>query len=152
MRALRGFLECDLRQLRDHARGGAGGKEQRQAAGLLEEHTAREMLAWDHAGGFSLDARVRIAAHDRAGLERLLRYCARPPFALNRIEWQGSGEGEEGVVFYRPPRPTPDGRRVLRLSPLEFLWTGWPPWFPHPASIGTAITGCWPRTRPSDPW
>ena len=23
-----------------------------------------------------------IAAQDRAGLERLLRYCARPPFAL----------------------------------------------------------------------
>ncbi|MFQ5680401.1 MAG: transposase, partial [Gemmatimonadota bacterium] len=58
--------------------------------GLLEEHTAREMLAWEHAGGFSLDASIRIEAHDRAGLERLLRYCARPPFALERLEWQGS--------------------------------------------------------------
>jgi hypothetical protein len=29
---------------------------------------------------------VCIASHDRAGLERLLRYCARPPFALERIE------------------------------------------------------------------
>jgi hypothetical protein len=24
--------------------------------------------------------------HHRAGLERLLRYCARPPFALERLE------------------------------------------------------------------
>jgi hypothetical protein len=29
---------------------------------------------------------VGIASHDRAGLERLLRYCARPPSALERIE------------------------------------------------------------------
>ena len=33
-------------------------------------------------GGFSVDTSVCIAAQDRAGLERLLRYCARPPFAL----------------------------------------------------------------------
>jgi hypothetical protein len=87
--------------------------------GLLEERVADEMLAWGHAGGFSLDARVRIEAHDRAGLERLLRYCARPPFALERLEW-GHREAE-GEVLYRLPRPTPDGRTVLRLSPLEFL-------------------------------
>jgi hypothetical protein len=29
---------------------------------------------------------VRIGARDRAGLERLLRYCARPPFALKRLD------------------------------------------------------------------
>jgi len=39
-----------------------------------------------HDGGFSLDASVRIKGHDRPCLERLLRYCARPPFALERIE------------------------------------------------------------------
>jgi len=37
-----------------------------------------------HGGGFSVDAGVRIEATDRAGLERLLRYCARPPFAMDR--------------------------------------------------------------------
>jgi hypothetical protein len=36
--------------------------------------------------GFSLDAAVHVGAHDRAGLERLLRYCARPPFALERLD------------------------------------------------------------------
>ena len=53
--------------------------------GLLDPDDARDRLAWAN-GGFSLDASVGIAGHDRAGLERLLRYCARPPFALERIE------------------------------------------------------------------
>jgi hypothetical protein len=48
---------------------------------LLDPDDARDMLAWDNSG-FSLDAGVCIATNDRAGLERLLRYCARPPFAL----------------------------------------------------------------------
>ncbi len=41
--------------------------------------------SWEHGGGFSLDARVRIEANDRSGLERLLRYCAPPVFALERL-------------------------------------------------------------------
>jgi len=40
------------------------------------------MLTWDHGGGFSLDGSVHIEASDRALLERLIRYCARAPFAL----------------------------------------------------------------------
>jgi hypothetical protein len=40
--------------------------------GLLEPDDARDMLAWEH-GGFSLDASVRIAGHDRAGLKQLLK-------------------------------------------------------------------------------
>jgi len=39
------------------------------------------MLSWQGSGGFSIDASVRIEGEDRAGVERLLRYCARPPFA-----------------------------------------------------------------------
>jgi hypothetical protein len=37
------------------------------------------MAQWEHGSGFSVDASVRIEATDRAGRERLLRYCARPP-------------------------------------------------------------------------
>lgn len=88
---------------------------------LLEEPVADEMLAWDYAGGFSLDARVRIEADDRAGSKRFLRYGARPPFALERLQWQGSGQGEEGVLLHHLPRPRPDGRTVHRLSQLKFL-------------------------------
>ena len=39
-----------------------------------------------HSDGFSVNARVRIEAPARAGLERLLRYCARPPFANGASE------------------------------------------------------------------
>ena len=45
--------------------------------GLIERIDAKEMLAYKHSG-FSVNAGVRIEAHDRAALERLLRYCARP--------------------------------------------------------------------------
>ena len=48
-------------------------------SGLIERDDVREILAWENSG-FSLDAAVRVAAHDRAGLERLLRtpaVCAR---------------------------------------------------------------------------
>ncbi|AHF00278.1 hypothetical protein THITH_15170 [Thioalkalivibrio paradoxus ARh 1] len=47
--------------------------------------------AWEHGGGFSLDASVRIEADDREGLERLLRYCARPSFAADRKNATRSG-------------------------------------------------------------
>jgi hypothetical protein len=45
--------------------------------GLIEKADAKEMLAYQHSG-FSVDAGVCIEAHDRAALERLLRYCAPP--------------------------------------------------------------------------
>jgi len=52
--------------------------------GLLQSRDAKEMLAYQHSG-FSVDAGVCIEAHDRAALQRLLRYpsCARPPFTLH---------------------------------------------------------------------
>jgi hypothetical protein len=100
--------------------------------GLLDETTVESMLTWQAAGGFSLDASVRIAGHDHAGRERLLRYCARPPFALERLRIErvhsarsagGAGAGDIiRHVLYQPSRPTPDGRALLVLSPLE-----WPP-------------------------
>jgi hypothetical protein len=39
---------------------------------LLLPDDAAAMRHWEHGGGFSLDAKVRIEARDRAGLERLL--------------------------------------------------------------------------------
>ena len=54
--------------------------------GLLENFEAKEMLAYQHSG-FSVDASVCIEAHDRAALERLLRYCAQPrPHRRNRLK------------------------------------------------------------------
>jgi len=84
-------------------------------SGLLDAADARDMLGWDN-GGFSLDASVRITGEDRAGLERLLRYCARPPFALERLEQVG-----EHRVIYRLPKPRRDGCTKLVLTPLELI-------------------------------
>jgi len=98
--------------------------------GLLDEPTVLNLLAWQAAGDFSVDASVRISGSDRAGRERLLRECARPPFALDRqrIE-RASPSGRVGArtaaagdirhVLYPPSRATPDGRMLLVLSPLE---------------------------------
>ena len=89
-----------------------------QRHGLLEPHEAEDMLAWEHGGGFSLDASVRIEATDRAGLERLLRYCARPPFALDRLHLVGNRSDQ---ILYLLPKPDSAGRTALRLSALELL-------------------------------
>ena len=86
--------------------------------GLLEPHDAEDMLAWDHGGGFSLDASVRIEATDRTGLERLIRYCARPPFALDRLHIV---DDRSDQILYVLPKPDLAGRTALRLSALEFL-------------------------------
>jgi hypothetical protein len=73
------------------------------------------MLGWDN-GGFSPKASVRIAGHGRAGLERLLRYCACPPFALERLEQVNAQE-----IISRLPKPRRDGRTALSLTPLELI-------------------------------
>jgi hypothetical protein len=54
------------------------------ASALFESDNVREMLTWENSG-FSLDQEVRIGARDRAGLDRLPLYCARPSFALERF-------------------------------------------------------------------
>lgn len=66
---------------------------------------------------------LRIEADDRAALERLVRYCARPPFALDRLCKEGAA-----LVFRRAKQhsePVSDklGTKVdeLHLSPLELI-------------------------------
>jgi hypothetical protein len=91
---------------------------------LLDESTTTDMLTWQGTGGFSIDASVRIEGHDRHGLERLVRYCARPPFALHRLHAIGGNEAlrsPDARLVYRLSGPTPDGRSVLVLSPMELL-------------------------------
>ena len=56
------------------------------ARGHIEAHDAKDVAGYAHGGGFSVDAGVRFEAPDRAGLERLLRYCARPPFACGSAQ------------------------------------------------------------------
>lgn len=84
--------------------------------GLLEPEDARAMLEWASDGGFSLNASVRIEDHDRKGLERLIRYCARPPFALDRIE-----AIDEEHLLYHLAKPQFDGTTTLQLTPMELI-------------------------------
>jgi hypothetical protein len=70
----------------------------------------------DHAGGWSVDASVTIPDWDRHGLERLVRYCARPPLAQERL-----GRLNDELLVYRLRKPTMDGRTELALTPLELL-------------------------------
>jgi hypothetical protein len=56
---------------------------------------------------------LRIAAHDRAGLERPLRDCARPPFALELLYAES--------VIYSLPKSQRDATMALTLTPLELI-------------------------------
>jgi len=58
---------------------------------------------------------VRIQYWDREGLERLIRYCARPCFASENLRKNGLW------LNYRLPKPTHTGKTFIQLEPLEFL-------------------------------
>jgi hypothetical protein len=82
--------------------------------GKFDQDTVEKMQAYENSG-FSLDASVRTEAWDRSGLERLIRYCARPPFASENLRWNGPW------ILYRLPKPARDGRTIIQLEPLEFI-------------------------------
>jgi hypothetical protein len=66
--------------------------------------------------GFSLHARVAIDARDRAGLERLCAYGARPALAAERLSLT-----DDGRVRYRMKRAFADGTRELVWTTDELL-------------------------------
>lgn len=74
------------------------------------------MQRWAHHGGFSFAAAFRIAGGDREGLERLLRDCARAPFALQRLESPGAYR-----LAYPLPKPSLDRRTKVTLTPLAVI-------------------------------
>ena len=80
------------------------------------------MLGYHHSG-FSVDAGVWIEAHDRAALERLLRYCARPPFAMDRLRKEGAALVYRCAKQYSEPSSDKRGAWVdeLRFTPLELI-------------------------------
>ena len=109
--------------------------------GFLSREAAAHMLIWQHSG-FSVDASVRISLADRdvpgyfQSLEHLLRYCARPAFALDRLSVvPGTGNSPEQIRYTLPrhkrgswvgpgrsrrsTRPGAGG--VIELTPFEFL-------------------------------
>ena len=83
---------------------------------LLDKTDGEVMCACERGGGFSLDAGVRVEANDRQGLERLLRYCARPAFAQERLH-----QIDPEHLVYESPKPGPGGRVSQILTPLELM-------------------------------
>ena len=108
---------------------------------LLDADAAADMLARENSG-FSVDASVRITLFRLQlrvycqPLEHLLRYCARPPFALERLSVIRGEHGRIARVRYVLPRhkaanwvgpgrgrksTRPGVSVVVELSPFEFL-------------------------------
>jgi hypothetical protein len=94
---------------------------------LLPGDDAQAMGQWEHGGGFFVDASVRIEAADRAGRERLLRHCVRPPFAPDRLH-----ELDPEHLRYESTNPDPGGNGSLLLMPRS-------PW-PTPRPRGGSRT------------
>ena len=83
-------------------------------SGLIERDDVREMLVWENSG-FSLDAAVRVAANDRAGLERLRRPCVRLLY-VRFIEYCCRSRPKRRCLFLADSRPSAtNGRRQLSV-------------------------------------
>ena len=66
--------------------------------------------------GFSLHAGVSFGALDRKGRERLVRYCTRPPLAMDRLSVL-----RDGSVAYRTKWRTRGGTMHRVMAPREFM-------------------------------
>jgi hypothetical protein len=66
--------------------------------------------------GFSLNAAVACEAHQREKLERVCRYVARGPIALDRLSVDG-----DGLVVYQLKHPFRDGTTHVLFEPLDFI-------------------------------
>ena len=67
----------------------------------------------------SVDAGVRIEAIDLAGLERLLRYCARPPFSMERLKQRGADLVYRCGKGHTEPMQSDKYSGGLVLTPLQ---------------------------------
>ena len=89
---------------------------QRPLLRLFEEEPRRRARLSAFVEGFSLQAGTHVHENDRAGLERLCRYGARPPIALHRLQ-----QIEDGRLRYSLKYPLPNGSYALELTPQEMM-------------------------------
>ena len=82
--------------------------------GWFDNEEVEKILGYENTG-FSLDAKVKIQPWDRTGLEKLIRYCARPAFASENLRWNGPW------LNYRLPKPCHTGKTFITLDPIEFI-------------------------------
>ena len=67
-------------------------------------------------GMFSVHADTHVAAENRAGLERMLRYACRPALCVERLSVTATGK-----VCYRLRKPYYTGQTEIVLEPVAFL-------------------------------
>lgn len=90
--------------------------------------------------GFSLNAAVACNMDQREKLERVCRYVARVPIALERLSVDG-----DGLMVYELKHAFRDGTTHVCCSSRWTLYRGWPRGWRARASIWFAITACLPR-------
>jgi len=78
--------------------------------------TRRAAMVQTALGMFCVHADTSVAADNRRGLERLLRYCARPALAQKRLSRTASGK-----VRYTLRKPYYTGQTEVVLEPVAFL-------------------------------
>lgn len=83
---------------------------------LGDERPASKRRRCAFLEGFSLHADTWVHEHDRQSLERLCRYGARGPLALERLTRR-----EDGRLEYRLKKPSHGGATALVLTPVQLL-------------------------------
>ena len=83
---------------------------------LFEPEIADAMLAWMHSG-FSVDDSVWLPDGDTRGHDRLARYCARNPLALERMRY----DADASTVHYTSDKSTGPTAGSHSFDALEFL-------------------------------
>jgi len=68
-----------------------------------------------HLEGYCVHANVSCDPDDREGLERMLRYGARPPLCQDRVSLR------DGMVVYTLGKPYDDGRTEVVFTPEAFI-------------------------------
>ena len=81
--------------------------------GFFDKDEVEKMLGFEN-NGYSLNAN-KIESFDKNGLERLIRYCARPPFASENLRWSGK------LLIYRFPKISHTGKTYIQLDPIDFI-------------------------------
>jgi len=89
---------------------------------LLKDYEVENMKSWQGGGGFSVDGSVKLHKNDYKGLERLLRYCARPVFASEKLQLLS-----DNTLIYKPDKQWKDSngqsyaQQPIAMSGIEFI-------------------------------
>lgn len=96
--------------------GAAAGQKTTKLVRPLRLVSTTDAGALAEVGGVNIHAEVVVDGRDRARLERLCRYIARPPLSLDRLE-----QHPDGRVRIRFKSAWKNGTHAVLLEPLDFI-------------------------------